>query len=139
MATPTTIDTDTELSAVNSILGAIGQAPVTTLGTITETIGEQKYTGDKSIAGTYARSGTTVTITDTAHGLIIGDAVTVDFTSPSSGAATDGEYTVIDVPSANTFTVTDSANGTINAGETCTYGKRKYSIVSSFSLSHQIK
>ena len=48
MATPTTIDNDTELSAVNSILGAIGQSPVTTLGTITETIGEKKYTGDNS-------------------------------------------------------------------------------------------
>ena len=34
MAT-TTIDTDTELSAVNSILGAIGQAPITTLTTST--------------------------------------------------------------------------------------------------------
>ena len=34
MAT-TTIDNETELSAVNSILGAIGQSPVTTLGTIT--------------------------------------------------------------------------------------------------------
>ena len=34
MAT-TTIDTDTELSAVNSILGAIGQAPITTLNTST--------------------------------------------------------------------------------------------------------
>ena len=31
MTTPTTIDTDTELSAVNSILGAIGQSPVTEL------------------------------------------------------------------------------------------------------------
>ena len=31
MTTPTTIDTDTELSAVNSILGAIGQSPVTSL------------------------------------------------------------------------------------------------------------
>ena len=31
MAIPTTVDTDTELSAVNSILGAIGQSPVTTL------------------------------------------------------------------------------------------------------------
>ena len=31
MATPTTVDTDTELSAVNSILGAIGQSPITTL------------------------------------------------------------------------------------------------------------
>ena len=48
MATPTTIDTDTELSAVNSILGAIGQSPVTTLGTVTETLGEVKYTGNGS-------------------------------------------------------------------------------------------
>tara|TARA_R100001082_G_scaffold385_1_gene315 strand:+ start:51 stop:698 length:648 start_codon:yes stop_codon:yes gene_type:complete len=32
---PTTTDTDTELSAVNTILGAIGQSPVTTLGTYT--------------------------------------------------------------------------------------------------------
>ena len=31
MTTPTTIDLDTELSAVNSILGSIGQAPVTSL------------------------------------------------------------------------------------------------------------
>ena len=31
MATPTTIDLDTELSAVNSILGSIGQSPVTDL------------------------------------------------------------------------------------------------------------
>ena len=31
MTTPTTIDTDTDLSAVNSILGAIGQSPVTEL------------------------------------------------------------------------------------------------------------
>ena len=31
----TQIGTDTELSAVNSILGSIGQSPVTTLGTVT--------------------------------------------------------------------------------------------------------
>ena len=35
MTTPTTIDTETELSAVNTILGAIGQSPVTTLGKVT--------------------------------------------------------------------------------------------------------
>ena len=38
---PTTIDTETELSAVNSILGAIGQSPVTTLGTITDDTGTE--------------------------------------------------------------------------------------------------
>ena len=46
MTAPTTIDTDTELSAVNSILGAIGQAPVTTLGLVTEITGELKYEGN---------------------------------------------------------------------------------------------
>ena len=48
MAIPTTIDTDTELSAVNSILGAIGQSPVTTLGVETEITGELKHTSDGS-------------------------------------------------------------------------------------------
>ena len=38
MTTPTTIDTETELSAVNTILGAIGQSPVTTLGTLTTNV-----------------------------------------------------------------------------------------------------
>ena len=38
MTTPTTIDTETELSAVNTILGAIGQSPVTTLGRLTTTV-----------------------------------------------------------------------------------------------------
>ena len=134
MATPTTIDTDTELSAVNSILGAIGQAPVTTLGTITEIIGEKKYTQTSRDSKTYARSGTTVTVTDTAHGLIVGDAVTVDFTS---GTATDGEYTVISVPSANTFTVTDTATGTTSGN--VDYRKRNYAIVSSFTQDSEIK
>ena len=39
----TTIDTDTELSAVNAILGAIGQSPVTTLGTVSVTDGITAY------------------------------------------------------------------------------------------------
>jgi len=39
----TTIDTETELSAVNSILGAIGQSPVTTLGTSTVDSGVTTY------------------------------------------------------------------------------------------------
>ena len=39
----TTTDTETELSAVNSILGAIGQSPVTTLGTSTVDGGVTAY------------------------------------------------------------------------------------------------
>ena len=46
----TQIGTDTELSAVNSILGSIGQSPVTTLGTVTS---DTTNTGQE-IANTYA-------------------------------------------------------------------------------------
>ena len=136
MATPTTIDTDTELSAVNSILGAIGQAPVTTLGTITETIGEVKYTGSSTRAGTYERSGTTVTITSANHGLEVDEEITIDFTS---GGAADGTYTVVSATDADTLTVTTSASGTIASGSNLTISQTKFAIVSSFSLSHEIK
>ena len=37
----TTIDLDTELSAVNAILGAIGQAPVTNLGNVVDATGQE--------------------------------------------------------------------------------------------------
>jgi hypothetical protein len=40
-STPTILDTETELSAVNSILGAIGQSPVTTLGSVTNNSGDE--------------------------------------------------------------------------------------------------
>ena len=46
----TQIGTDTELSAVNSILGSIGQSPVTTLGTVTT---DSTNTGQE-IANTFA-------------------------------------------------------------------------------------
>jgi len=48
MSAPTTIDLDTELSAVNSILGSIGQSPVTTLGSNLEIEAETEHTGDGS-------------------------------------------------------------------------------------------
>ena len=50
--------------------------------------------GDETVTGTYARSGTTITITKNAHGLSNGDTLIADFTS---GAATDGWYTVATV------------------------------------------
>ena len=48
MTAPTTIELDTELSAVNSILGSIGQSPVTTLGSNLEIEAETEHTGDGS-------------------------------------------------------------------------------------------
>lgn len=59
-------------------------------------------------AATYSRSGTTVTVTKTAHGLAAGAVVYLNFTT---GTATTGSYTVATVPDANTFTVTDSVSG----------------------------
>jgi hypothetical protein len=73
--------------------------------------------------GTYARSGSTVTVTATGHGLANGSDVILDFTS---GAATDGQYTITSVADANTFTITDSASGTISAGETVTIHPCRY-------------
>jgi hypothetical protein len=75
-----------------------------------------------SKSATYARSGTTVTVTSTAHGLSNGDQVFTDFTS---GGALDGLYTIANVTS-DTFTVTTTASGTISAGETCTYTPARF-------------
>jgi hypothetical protein len=53
-----------------------------------------------------------VTVTITNHGLTSGDRVWLDFSAGTGGTATDNIYAVT-VSDANTFTVTDSASGTI--------------------------
>jgi len=58
-------------------------------------------------SGTYSRTGTTVTVTLTGHGLSSGATVTLNFTS---GTATDGVYPIT-VTDANTFTIVDSVSG----------------------------
>jgi len=76
-----------------------------------------------SKAATYSRSGTTVSVASTAHGLSNGDQVFIDFTS---GAAGDGHYTVSNV-STNAFDLaSNSSSGTISAGETCTYTPARF-------------
>ena len=60
-------------------------------------------TANTNLSGTYSQSGTTVTVTATAHGLIAGSSINVDATS---GTAVDGIYTVATVTDANTFTYT---------------------------------
>ena len=65
---------------------------------------------DSFKSGTYARSGTTVTVTRAAHGMSNGDVVYADFIS---GGATDGFYQVTKVDNDNvTFT---SGSGTISS------------------------
>jgi len=73
---------------------------------------------DLSTSATYGQSGTTITITKTAHGYSVGDFVVIDFTA---GSATDGNYEITS-KTDNTFTVTSATNATISSGTACTYG-----------------
>ena len=61
-----------------------------------------------NLTGTYSQTGTTVTVTITAHGYTSGQIAYLDFTS---GTAVDGAYTVT-VTDANTFTVTQASRTT---------------------------
>ena len=73
-------------------------------------------TAANNLGGTYTRTGTDVTISATAHGLIAGNVVRLDFTGGTPTAAADGAYDVISVDDANTFHVTTAATGTSSGG-----------------------
>ena len=80
----------------------------------------------KSITGTYSQSGTAVTVTSSAHGLVVGNSI---YTDPTSGTGVPGTYTVATVTGPNTFTytagtsLTTSGNITIRAiGNLAVYG-----------------
>ena len=75
------------------------------------------------VSATYARSGTTVTVTKTGHGLVTGDQIGLSFATGTGGTATDGNYTVTRL-TADTFTITDINSGSITAGAACKYGDR---------------
>ena len=79
---------------------------------------------DTSVApvtsGSYGRSGTTVTVTQTAHGLTSGQEVGITFAAASGVSATAGNY-IITVTGANTFTITDINSGTIASSTACNY------------------
>lgn len=71
-------------------------------------------------AATYGRSGTTVTVTSTGHGLSTGAKVGIAYVAASNVAPVSGNYpiTVVD---ANTFTITDLNSGSISTGTVCNY------------------
>lgn len=72
-------------------------------------------TAASNLSGTYSQSGTTVTVTATAHGLIVGSRINADITS---GTGVDGIYTVATVPTANTFTYTAGTSLTTSGNVT---------------------
>ena len=65
-------------------------------------------------SATYARSGSTMTVTLNNHGYSNGDQVILDVTS---GNGSDGFYTIANVQT-NTFTVTDASSGTTSGNVT---------------------
>jgi hypothetical protein len=76
------------------------------------------------VSMTYARSGTTVTVTQSSHGLTTGQVVGLTFAEDGSGrTATNGNYAVT-VVNANSYTVTDINSGTVTASTAGTQGRR---------------
>jgi hypothetical protein len=63
----------------------------------------------------YTRSGNTVTVTLSGHGLKTGDTIGLTFGSGTGGFGTNGNYTVTVVDSS-TYTVQDINSGTITSG-----------------------
>ena len=55
---------------------------------------------------------TTVTVTDTTHANLVGDYVHFSGATAAGGITVNGEYTVVTVPNANSYTITHSAAAT---------------------------
>lgn len=111
---------------------AVGQSQIADSAVVTSKINDSAVTVPKLAAATLrriarawanfngaAQSGTynlpnlsnIVTVTIATHGLLVGQIVTLDFTS---GTMPDGTFTVLTVPTANTFTI--DAGFTENGG-----------------------
>ena len=96
------------------LLGRTRLKAVSMVGTATAGTLDIFDTIPAPVAATYARSGTTITVTKSAHGLSTGDVVGIAFATASGSSGTNGNY-VITVASSSTFTVTDINSGTIAA------------------------
>lgn len=72
-------------------------------GAATSSAGTVGLYDNFSIAGTYARSTTTATVTAVRHGLTVGDWAFIDWSGGANPA--DDFYQVVTVTDANTFTV----------------------------------
>jgi hypothetical protein len=73
--------------------------------------------GGKRIASTYSRSGSTVTVTAIAHGLVTGNQVDM---TVITGNGTSSTFTVT-VTGVDTFTYTDTSSGTTSGTATMVY------------------
>ena len=102
------------------VLGRNRLKAVSMVGTATAGTLDIFDTTTAPVAATYARSGTTITVTKSAHGLATGDVVGLTFATASGSSGTNGNYTIT-VASSSTFTVTDINSGTIAGGTVAAY------------------
>lgn len=86
--------------------------------------------GYATLAGTWAKVTTTVTITAAAHGLVTGNTINITVTSDAAGLPL-GAY-VVTVLTASTYTVTCTAGGAASGTATTT----TYAITDTFALKH---
>ncbi len=128
---PETLVTSSETIAANDNDTAIptSAAVIDYVASVSTVKARVNFDG-RQIAGTYSRTGTLVTVTQSGHGLSTGHIVTLNFTS---GTATDGTYTIT-VVDANTYTVTDSASGSTSGNL-----NRDMAIRSSFNVSSVVR
>lgn len=77
------------------------------------------------VTATYARSGYTVTVTSTAHGLVTGQVIGISYAAASNIAAVAGNYIVTRL-TADTFSITDLNTGTIAGGTACVFSTGKF-------------
>lgn len=78
--------------------------------------------------GTYSRTGTTITVTITNHGLVTGTRIYIEFTS---GGATTNSYTVT-VTGVSTFTVVDTVSGV--ASGSCRWDIRDLNVTTTVTV-----
>lgn len=82
-------------------------------------------------SGTYSRSGTTITVTLTSHGMTTGMLANLDFTT---GTASDGTYAITNT-GANTFTVVDAVSGSTSGNVTRNlYIRSSYNVSSTLGI-----
>jgi hypothetical protein len=118
------MQTDVKAGHLNNsgfvVLGRVRLKAVSTVGTATAGTLDIFDTITAPVSATYARSGTTITVTKSAHGLATGATVGIAFATASGSSATNSNY-VITVTDSSTFTATDINSGTIAGGTVAVY------------------
>ena len=80
-------------------------------------------TAPVSASVTYGRSGNTVTVSKTGHGLVTGDFIGIHFGKGTGGSATDGNYQITRI-NADSFSITDINSGTITGTPSAAYAPK---------------